>query len=164
MNRLTDVAAALLAFMLLPSPASAELRRVHLDVPGMDCAYCVRTMSTAIKKLDGVESIDVSLEKSSADIKLRAGNTITLAQIRRIIRSNGYTSKDARIEATGKVLERDGKPVLDLLNGSTLDLAARPPDAPAAAVDIAGVSKPGEKDSELLTINTIKITGGAPPK
>ena len=113
-------------------------------------------MSVAIKKLDGVESIDVSLEKSSADIKLKAGNTITLAQIRRIIRSNGYPSKDAQIDAKGMFVERDGKPVFDLLNGSTLDLAEKPKDAPAEAVDITGVSRPGDKDAERLTITESK--------
>jgi len=113
-------------------------------------------VSVAIKKLDGVESIEVSLEKASADIRLRPDNKITLAQIRRIIRSNGYPSKDAQIDAKGKFVERDGKPVFDLLNGSTLDLVERPRDASAAAVEITGVSRPGEKDAERLSITAIK--------
>jgi copper chaperone CopZ len=156
MNRLVRTTALLLGLQLLPSAASAELRRVQLDVPGMDCAYCVKTMSATIRKLEGVESIEVSLEKSSADIRLKAGNTITLAQIRRIVRSNGYASKDAQIDAKGKFVERDGRPVFDLLNGSALDLAATPPDARADAVEITGVSKPGEKDAEILTVNAVK--------
>lgn len=36
MNRLVRTAAALLGIMLLPSLASAELRRVQLHVMGMD--------------------------------------------------------------------------------------------------------------------------------
>lgn len=113
-------------------------------------------MSVAIKKLDGVESIDVSLEKASADIKLKPDNKITLAQIRRIIRSNGYPTKDAQIDAKGTFVERDGKPVFDLLNGSTLDLVEKPRGASAAAVEITGVSSPGDKDVERVSITTIK--------
>ena len=113
-------------------------------------------MSVAIKKLDGVESIDVSLEKASADIKLKPDNKITLAQIRRIIRSNGYPTKDAQIDAKGTFVERDGKPVFDLLNGSTLDLVEKPKDTPAEAVEITGVSSPDDKDTERLSITAIK--------
>ena len=78
-------------------------------------------MSVALKKLDGVESVDVSLEKASADIRLKPGNTITLPQLRRIIREAGYPTKDAQIEARGTVIERNGRPTLDLQNGSFLD-------------------------------------------
>jgi copper chaperone CopZ len=113
-------------------------------------------VSVAIKKLEGVESIDVSLEKASADIKLKPDNKVTLAQIRRVIRSNGYPSKDAQIDAKGTFVERDGKPVFDLLNGSTLDLAEKPKDPSAAVVEITGVSTPGEKDAERLSITAIK--------
>jgi hypothetical protein len=83
-------------------------------------AWC---STLAIKKLDGVESVDVSLEKASADIRLKGGNTITLPQLRRIIREGGHPTKDARVEARGTFVERNGKPVLDLQNGSFLELA-----------------------------------------
>jgi hypothetical protein len=39
---------------------------------------------------------------------------------------------------------------------STLDLAEQSKDAPADAVDITGVSRPGDKDAERLTITAIK--------
>jgi len=109
-----------------------------------------------MKKLEGVESVEVSPEKSSADIKLKADNKITLPQLRRIIRSNGYPTKDAQVTARGKIVERDGKPILDLLNGSFLDLAEKPKDAPMDVVDVTGVSRAGEKDSEQLAIGSVK--------
>jgi len=109
-----------------------------------------------MKKLDGVESVEVSLEKASADIKLKADNKITLPEIRRIIRSNGYPTKDAQITARGKFVERDGKPIFDLLNGSFLDLAEKPKDGPLDAVEITGVSRADDKNKELLTIGPIK--------
>lgn len=115
-------------------------------------------MSVALKKLEGVESVDVALEKTSADIDitLKADNTITLPQLRRIIRSNGYPTKDAQVTARGRLIDRDGTQVLDLLNESTLELAARPKESPADPVEITGVSRPGEKDTELLTISSMK--------
>lgn len=109
-------------------------------------------MSVAIKKLDGVESIDVSLEKASADIRLKPGNAITLPQLRRIIRRSGYPTKDARVEARGMLVERNGKPALDLQNGSFLELSAKPAASSAGVIDVAGVSRVVDKEREVLTI------------
>ena len=116
-------------------------------------------MSVAVKKLEGVETVDVSLEKSSAVITLKADNTITLPQLRRIIRSSGYPTKDAQVTARGRITDRNGKLVFDLLNGSVLELVARPNNAPIDTVEIDGVSRPADKDSERLTIDVIKKEG-----
>jgi copper chaperone CopZ len=110
-------------------------------------------VSVAIKKLDGVESVEVSLEKASADIRLKAGNAITLPQLRRIIRQAGYPTKDAQIDARGTLVERNGKPAFDLQNGSFLELAAKPAVSAAEAVDVTGVSRVVDKERELLTIS-----------
>lgn len=44
-----------------------------------------------IKKLDGVESIELLPDKGTADIRLRADNKITLREVRGIVKSTGYT-------------------------------------------------------------------------
>ena len=106
----------------------------------------------AIKKLDGVESVDVSLEKARADIHLEPGNTITLPQLRRIIRQAGYPTKDAQVDARGTVVERNGQPMLDLQNGAFLELAAKPSVPITGVVVLTGVSRVVEKDREVLTV------------
>ncbi len=113
-------------------------------------------MSVAIKKLDGVESADVSLEKASADIRLKPGNTVTLSELRRIIREAGYPTKDARVDARGAIVDRNGKPALDLQNGTFLELAARPPGAATGAIDVTGVSRAIDKTHDVLTITPRK--------
>ena len=113
-------------------------------------------MSVAVKKLDGVESVEVSLEKASADIRLKAGNKITLPQLRKIIRQSGYPTKDAHVEARGTFVERNGKPALDLKNGTFLELSAKPPTARVDAVDVTGVSRVVEKDREVLSLTDPK--------
>jgi len=113
-------------------------------------------VSVALKKLDGVESVDVSLEKATADIRLKPGNTITLPQLRRIIRQAGYPTKDACVEARGAVVERNGKPALDLQNGSFLELAAKPSASTTDVAEVTGVSRIVDKDREVLTISSRK--------
>jgi copper chaperone CopZ len=113
-------------------------------------------VSVAIKKLDGVQLVEVSLEKASADIRLGPGNKITLPQLRRVIRQAGYPTKEAAVEARGTFVERNGKPALDLQNGSFLELAARPAMPAAGAVDVTGVSRVADKEREVLTITDRK--------
>jgi copper chaperone CopZ len=109
-------------------------------------------VSVAIKKLDGVESVDVSLEKSSADIRLKSGNTITLPQLRKVIRQSGYPTKDAQVNARGALVDHNGTPMLDLQNGSFLELAAKPPTSPSGVIEVTGISRLIQKDREALTI------------
>jgi copper chaperone CopZ len=113
-------------------------------------------VSVAIRKLDGVESVDVSLEKSAADIRLKPGNAITLPQLRRVIRQSGYPTRDAQIDARGAIVERNGKPALDLQNGSFLELASKPQSADTGVVDVSGVSRVADKEREVLTITDQK--------
>jgi copper chaperone CopZ len=109
-------------------------------------------VSVAIKKLDGVESVDVSLEKATADIRLKPGNVVTLPQLRRVIRQSGYPTKDAKVDARGTFVERNGKPMLDLQNGSFLELAANPSVSPSGVIDVTGVSRVADNDREVLTL------------
>ena len=83
-------------------------------------------MSAALKRLDGVESVEVSLKNGSVDIKLTRGNTLSLPRLRREIRSNGNETKKAQVTARGRFGDRDGRPVFDLLNGATMELDGTP--------------------------------------
>ena len=79
-------------------------------------------MRVAVQKLPGVESVNVSLERASTDIQLRPGNSITLEQLRRIIKNNGFTSKEATVTVVGKLIERGGQPALDVTGTNTVML------------------------------------------
>jgi len=112
-------------------------------------------VSVALENLAGVDSVRVSLQKANADIQLDAGNNITLAEIRRVIRKSGYPTKDAEIVARGKIVSATGKPALDLLNGSILPIvegAGRPADA---IVEVTGVSRL-VKNEERFSLKSAK--------
>ena len=110
----------------------------------------------AVGKLEGVETVEVSLEKSSALITLKPDNKVTLPLLRRTIRNSGYPTRDAHIAARGRMTDRDGKPVLDLLNGSVLELTNRPANPQAQPVEVTGVSREDGKKVERLTVASVK--------
>ena len=72
----------------------------------MTCAYAVRG---ALQKISGVESVDVSLNKGLAGMKLKPGNTVKLGPIWETIKKSGFTTKDTRVVARGKATAANGK-------------------------------------------------------
>ena len=52
-------------------------------------------MRVAVRKLDGVRSVTVSLNDGYADILLASQNTVTVERIREAIRRNGFTPREA---------------------------------------------------------------------
>lgn len=113
-------------------------------------------MSAVIRKLEGVESVEVSLEKGSIDIRLGADNKVTLPQLRRTIRSNGNETKAAQITGRGRIVGTDGKRVLDLLNGATMEIEPGSDAAPGGEVEITGIAVERARDVERVKITGIK--------
>jgi hypothetical protein len=95
-------------------------------------------------------------DKGTAVIRLKPDNKITLPQLRRVIKSVGYEAKAAEITARGRIVVSAGMPTFDLMNGSVLALGGDRREPADAIVEITGVSKPGEKDGEILTIATVR--------
>jgi hypothetical protein len=54
-----------------------------------------------MKKVPSVSAVRVSLKEGLTILDLKPGNTMTLADLRRIIRNNGFVSKEASVVARG---------------------------------------------------------------
>ena len=76
----------------------------------MVCAHAVRV---AMTKVEGVESVAVSLNEGTATLKLKPGNRVDPSRIRQIVLDNGFTPKGADVRVAGRLVERDGKPALE---------------------------------------------------
>ena len=109
-------------------------------------------------KLPGVESADVSLDKASADIRLKADNHLTMPQLREVLKKNGYPTRDAQVEARGRLVDHGATLVLDLLNGSTLTLDGNGVVLKATdhAVQVIGISRAAAKTGERLTVQSVQ--------
>lgn len=89
----------------------------------MTCAYAVRG---AISKLNGVQSVDVSLNKGLAAIQLKESNTLGFAEVWRAVKRAGFTPKETTVSLRGELL-RGPKPRLRMLDGKAeYDLIAAP--------------------------------------
>ena len=107
-------------------------------------------------KLPSVESAEVSLERASADIRLKPDNRVTMAELRKVLKENGYPTRDAQIEARGRIEDSGGTLIVDLLNGSSLRIEINEAGAKPTGqiVQVGGTSRahPNGADEFILRI------------
>jgi hypothetical protein len=84
-----------------------------------------------MKKLEGVETVHISLNNSAAELTLREGNRVTIEQLRTIIKRNGFTPKDAVVTTIGLPVRKSGGLVLDV-RGQPTSLTIAAGGTPAA--------------------------------
>ena len=80
-------------------------------------------MSVALQDLKGVASVEISLNDGFARIVLEPENTLTLADLRTVVRKRGFTPKDARVTARGTFTVSDGAATFQVLGTSEILIA-----------------------------------------
>ncbi len=78
MNKLITVLALSAA---LSAPAWATTQTVTLSVTGMTCAACPITIKKALNKIEGVENIEINLEKKEAVVTFDDAKTTVEALV-----------------------------------------------------------------------------------
>ncbi len=95
----------------------------------MTCAHIV---DVALKKVPGVETVDVSLNKGLATVKLKPGNTVSVPQFWRLLHEKGYTPKTTTVSVRGELSSEAGRLQLKVSGTKeVLDLAPDPKNASA---------------------------------
>ena len=101
-------------------------------------------MRVSVKSVVGVESVDVSLAKGLASVKMKPGNTVTLKQLQSTITKNGFTMKDSTLTVEGTVVVEAGTVQLKVSGSNEmLDLVPQGQVAPAAALNGKSVTVTG---------------------
>jgi copper chaperone len=92
----TYAAISSLVVLLLVSSVSSlcgDKERLKLSVRGLHCASCVSMVKKTVRKLPGVESVKVDLEKGSVDVECDSA-AVRRADITRAIQRMGYKVLD----------------------------------------------------------------------
>lgn len=88
--------------------SNAQITKVDQEVFGMDCAPCAYGLERGLKKMDGIEKVQVSLNDGKAYLDLTANNSLSLKQIQEKVKVNGFSAKNAEIVIKGTLVEQDG--------------------------------------------------------
>ena len=127
---------------------------------------CAHAVSVSLKSVNGVGSVDVSLNQGLATVTLKPGNTVTMEQLQRAITKNGFTTKPSNIVVTGTLLSDNGKVTLRV-SGSNETFALVPQNQQAQdfshlngkTVTVEGVIPEEKKGTKPDTIAVHSITG-----
>jgi copper chaperone CopZ len=93
----------------------------------------------SLKSVSGVDSVDVSLDKGLAVVKMKPDNTATLKQLNEAIARNGFTMKDSTATVAGLVVDSNGHAMLKV-SGSN-DLLQLVPQSTSAPVAVSLIGK-----------------------
>lgn len=124
------------AFSTAPVLAGG-LREVDQKIFGMDCAPCAHGIEQGLKKLSGVTAVRVSLNEGKAVVSLAPDSRTTLAQIREVIRDNGFTPKDAEAKVAGRLVHEGERVWIDTGSGRFVVEGGKALPASAAGNDVA---------------------------
>jgi len=129
---------------------------------------CAHVVNVALKKVPGVESVDVSLNKGLATVKLKRGNTVSVPQLWQLIHNQGYTPKATAVSVVGEIANAQGKTQLRVAGTKDVIFLAPDPKSPGPfnaaskkvgqSVFVHGVMAPGKdfKVSAPLEVDQIK--------
>jgi copper chaperone CopZ len=98
---------------------------------------CAHVVNVALTKIAGVDTVEVSLTRALATVKLKPGNDVSLAQMVRLVREKGYTIPSVSIAASGLPAKSADRWVLKVpSSGERIELVEDPQN-PAAYAALA---------------------------
>lgn len=124
-------------------------------------------MRVSLKAVPGVGTVDVSLEKGLATVKMKPGNATTLKELNAAITKNGFTMKDSTAVVAGTIVTTNGKAAVQV-SGSTDVLSLIPESSSAVeaasfagkSILVDGMIPEGSKGKVPDTIHYRSITEG----
>ncbi len=108
--RMNSIETAFLAalFVLAPAALQAQIHTLTVSVDGLACPFCAYGVEKKLKRVEGVESMDIRMNEGTVTISAREGLSIDIKQVPRAIRDSGFSMREIKALATG-VVKRDGQ-------------------------------------------------------
>ncbi len=109
-----------------------------------------------MQKIDGVESVAVSLNQGNAKVQLKPGNRVHLQQLRTAVTDQGFTPQEAKVVAVGDLVSSNGKLRFKIRGTSdVLDVLPTSPAKwqPGTNLLVTGViARPEGKGADIIDI------------
>src|SRR3569833_511369 len=93
---------------------------------------CAHVVDVALKKVPGVESVEVSLNKGLATVKLKPGNTVAVPQFWQLLHEKGYTPKATVVSVRGELAGARGHLQLKVTGAKVTFILVPDPKNPGA--------------------------------
>ena len=92
------VAGVGMATLVACSSNTEATTTTEVNLPTMQCGACETTISTTLKKVEGVKDVKVDLKNKKAEVVFVA-NLVTVAKIEDAVVKSGYAANDKKADA-----------------------------------------------------------------
>ena len=86
----TEVTVLLVLFALTGLVSAQPETKFLLEVKGLTCPFCAYGLEKKLKKVKGVQSVSVDLEKDLATVTARPGVLVKEADLRKAVKKAGF--------------------------------------------------------------------------
>jgi copper chaperone CopZ len=114
---------------------------------------CAHVVDVALKKVPGVEAVEVSLNKGLASVKLKPGNTVSIPQFWQLLHNQGYTPKATAVSVRGELAQAQGHTQLKVTGTKDILTLIPDPKNPGALDEVS------KKLGQTVTVQGIMVPG-----
>lgn len=110
-----QAACIIAAILLASSLALAQIHDLTIVVQGMSCPFCAFGIEKKLKKVEGIESVTISMKDGTATVKAKKGLSIDIDRVQTAVKESGFTPGRITIIATGMIkMDEKKRPSLHL--------------------------------------------------
>ncbi len=102
----------LVGFLLLGlgsfKSALAQVEKVEIRVDGLACPFCAYGLEKKLKKIEGVEKVQINVQDGIATLRSRKGKSVEVENLESVVKDAGFTPREITAIIVGKVRQSDG--------------------------------------------------------
>ena len=97
-----------------PLKASAQIDEALVQVDGLACPFCAYGLEKKLKKVEGVEKLEINVNRGAIKITVKEGKTLSIEEVEKAVKDGGFTPREISLTVTGRLTERDGRTMLTI--------------------------------------------------
>ncbi len=113
MARVRWVVAFLALLLAMPVTSDAEILGAELQVNGMSCPFCAFGIEKKLRRVEGVQEVEVLLDEGKVRLTFRANNAATLGALEDAVAGAGFKLSGMKLKVQGTLIADDLPPVLE---------------------------------------------------
>lgn len=102
----------LVGFLLLAfgsfNSALAQVEKVEIRVDGLACPFCAYGLEKKLKKIEGVEKVQINVKDGIATLRSKKGKSVEFENLESVVKDAGFTPREITATVVGKVGQSDG--------------------------------------------------------
>lgn len=96
----------------LPRAAYSQILEVTVTVEGLACPFCAYGIEKKLKRVEGVRSIDIEMNRGVVILVAEKGRSVNIGQIPVAVKDSGFSFSQMKVKVTGIALLGGGKLLL----------------------------------------------------